>query len=145
MNQAIGIGAGLVQFAHVAQDADGSDDFAIGIAQRRRVQAGGDHLARGAAGVETGIAGSPALNDLAQGCGKLARFFRADEARERLLQHLVGAKAQQFVDGIVGREDFAFQVRDKDRVGCVLDDDIRIERAVRPGPVSSDGGGGRRG
>jgi len=44
-----------------------------------------------------------------------------------LLQHLVSPKAQKLVDGIVSREDFAFQVRDKDRVRRILDDDIGVK------------------
>ena len=79
--------------AHVAQDADGADHLAIRVAQRRCVQAGRDDLTGGAARVQTRIAGCAALDHFAQGSGKLAGLFGADEARKGLLQYLVGAKA----------------------------------------------------
>ena len=84
------------------------------------------------------------LTDLNKRDAKMDRVW-ADEARKRLLQHLVGPKTQELVDRIIGGENLAFQVRDKDGIGCVLDDNIRIERAMRPGTVSRDGGGGRSG
>ena len=46
-----------------------------------------------------------------------------------MLQHFIGAEAEQFVDRVVGGEDFAFQVGDEDWIGRVLDNNIRIERA----------------
>ena len=39
LDQALGVGAGLVEFPHVAQDPDPADHLAVGVAQRRGVQA----------------------------------------------------------------------------------------------------------
>src|SRR5216684_3855553 len=133
LNQAVRVRQRLIQFAHVAQNADGADDLPIRVTQRRGVQTGWYDLARGTAGIQARIADDTALDHLAQGSGKLSCLFGADKARERLLQHLVGAKAQQFVDRIVGRENLAFQVRDEHRVRRVLDDDIGVERTMRLG------------
>src|SRR5207248_5076799 len=106
------------------------------------VQRGRNDHARGAARVEASIACGSALDDFAQRGGELARLFRADEARERLLQHFIGAVAEQFVDRVVGGEDFAFQVGDEDWIGRVLDQTIRIERArVRRSERSEQVGG----
>src|SRR5207302_3700 len=98
LDQALGVGPGLVELAHVAQDADGADDLAVGVAQGGGVEGGGDDLAAGAAGVEAGVAGHPALDDLAEGGGELARFLGADEAGERLLEDLVLTEAEELGD-----------------------------------------------
>ena len=116
------------------------------VAQRRGVQRRRDDLAGGAAGVEPGVAGDALLHDLAQGRGELARLLRADEPRQRLLDHLVGAEAEQLRDGVVGLEDLALQVRDEHRVRGVGDDDVRPERdRVPPGVPLPEGGAGGRG
>src|SRR3989442_8760617 len=47
----------LLVGAHVAQDADGADDLAVGVAEGGGVEGGGDDLAAGAAGVEAGGGG----------------------------------------------------------------------------------------
>jgi len=52
---------------HVAEDADGTDDLAVGVAEGGGVEGGGDDLAAGAAGVEAGVAGDAALDNFAQG------------------------------------------------------------------------------
>src|SRR3989441_337590 len=130
LDEALGVGAGLVELAHVAQDTDGADDLAVGIAEGGGVEGGGDDLAAGAAGVEAGVAGDAALDDLAEGGGELTGLLGADEARERLLQHLVLAEAEELGDGVVGLEDLALEVGDEHGVGRVGDDGIGIERAV---------------
>ena len=66
LDQALGVGAGFVQLAHVAQDADRADHPAVGVAQRGGVERRGNHLAARAARVEPGIAGDAALHDFAQ-------------------------------------------------------------------------------
>ena len=67
------------------------------------------------------------LDDLAQGGGELARLLRADEPRQRLLDQLVGAEAEELADGVVGLEDLALQVGDEHRVRGVGDDDVGAE------------------
>src|SRR5262249_7150550 len=47
---------GLVELAHIAEDADGADDLTSGVAQCGGVEGGGDDLPRGAARVETCVA-----------------------------------------------------------------------------------------
>src|SRR2546425_1135525 len=116
----------LLVGAHVAQDADGADDLAVGVAKGGGVEGGGDDLAAGAAGVEAGVAGDAALDDFAQGGGELPGLLGADEARERLLDQLVGTEAEQAEDRVVGLEDLAFQVRDEDGVGSVLDEALGV-------------------
>src|SRR5213078_1881785 len=71
-----------------------------------------------------------AFNHFAECSRELPRFFGADEARQRLLEHLVLAKPEQLRNRIVGLQDLAFEVRDEDGVGGVGDDDVRIEGAV---------------
>src|SRR5256885_10068508 len=93
LNEALGVGAGLVELAHVAQDADGADHLAVRVAQRRGVERRGDHLPAGAAGVEAGVAGDTALHDLPEGGPELPRLIGGDDARERLLHPLVPAQA----------------------------------------------------
>src|SRR2546422_4770202 len=48
--EALGVRAGLVELAHVAQDTDRADHLAVRVAQRRGVERRGDHLPAGAAG-----------------------------------------------------------------------------------------------
>ena len=45
LDQALGVGPRLVQLAHVAEDADGADDPAVRVPQRRGVQRRRDDLA----------------------------------------------------------------------------------------------------
>ena len=80
LDQALGVGPRLVQLAHVAEDADGADDPAVGVAQGGGVERRRDHLAAGAARVEAGVAGHALRHDLAQRGGELARLLGADEA-----------------------------------------------------------------
>src|SRR2546428_786592 len=115
----------LLVGAHVAEDADGADDLAV-IAEGGGVEGGGDDLAAGAAGVEAGVAGDAARDDLAEGGGELTGLLGADEARERLLQHLVGAEAEELGDGVVGLEDLALEVGDEHGVGGVLDEALGV-------------------
>src|SRR2546430_5070239 len=89
------VGPGLVELAHVAQDADSADDLAVGVTQGRGVEGGGDDLAAGAAGVEAGVAGDAARDHLAKSGGELPGLLGADEARERLLEELVRAEAEE--------------------------------------------------
>src|SRR5205807_101354 len=111
---------------HVAEYADGADDLAVGVAEGGGVEGGGDDLAAGAAGVEAGVAGDPALDDLAEGGGELARFLGADEAGERLLEQLVRTEAQEGRDRVVSLQDLPFEVGDEDGVRGVLDEALGI-------------------
>src|SRR5439155_211006 len=92
----------LLVGAHVAQDADGADDLAVGVAEGGGVEGRRDALAAGAARVEPGGAGDAALDDLAQGGGELPGLLGADEARERLLEELVRAEAEERGHRVVG-------------------------------------------
>src|SRR6266478_256272 len=83
---------------------------AVLIAQRRGVERRRDDLPAGAAGVEPRVPRDPALHDLAQGGGEFPGFLRADEAGQRLLQHLVRSKPEQSGDGVVGLQDLALEV-----------------------------------
>src|SRR6266702_207817 len=74
------------------RESDCSNDFAIGVAQRRGVQARRDDLPRSAARIEACIADDAALDHLAQRSSKLAGLFGTDETGEGLFQHLVGSK-----------------------------------------------------
>src|SRR5258705_9634 len=130
LDQALRVGPGLVQLAHVAQDADGADDPAVGVAQGGGVEGGGDHLTAGALGVEAGVAGDTPLHHLPESGQELSGFIGSDEARERLLDHLVRAEAEELGDGVVGLEDLALEVGDEDRVRGVGDDDVGIQRAA---------------
>src|SRR2546422_4216714 len=55
----------------------------------------------------------------------------ADEARQRLLEHLILAKPEELGIRIVGLQDLAFEVGDEHRVRGVGNDDVGIQRAVR--------------
>src|SRR5258706_84632 len=44
LDQALGVGSGLVQFPHVAQDADHTDSLTVWVTQRRSVHSRGDDL-----------------------------------------------------------------------------------------------------
>src|SRR3989475_6489225 len=54
-----------------------------------------------------------------------------DEARERLLEHLILAKPEQLGNRIVRLQDLAFEVGDEHGVRGVGDDDVGIQRTVR--------------
>src|SRR5436309_3274636 len=114
--------------AHVAQDTDGADDPAVRVAQGGGVEGGWDDLAAGATGVEARVAGDAALDHLAQSGGELPGLLGADEARERLLEELVRAEAEQRGHRVVGLQDLALEVGDEHRVGGVL------EHALGVGP-----------
>src|SRR5439155_944090 len=130
LDEALGVGAGLVESPHVAQDADHADRPTVRIAQGGGVQAGGDDFATRTARVQDNVPHDTAFDHFAQCSRELPRFFGADEARQRLLEHLVLAKPEQLRNRVVGLQDFAFEVRDEDGVGGVGDDDVRIEGAV---------------
>src|SRR2546425_3862291 len=114
----------LLISTHVTQDANGANDSPVRITQGRGIECRRDNFARGAARIEAGIACHSSLDNFAQGSKEFTGFFGTDEARERLLQHLVWTKTQQLVDGIVRLQNLAFQVRDKHRVRRVLDQAI---------------------
>src|SRR5262245_47287763 len=135
LDQALGVGARLVQLAHVAEHADRADHVAVGVAQRRSVQRRRDHLARGATGIEDRVPRDAALDDLAQGGRELARLLGADEARQRLLDDLVLAEAEELRDRVVRLEDLALEVGDEHGVRGVLDDDVRDENLAGRGAV----------
>src|SRR3989442_740087 len=92
----------LLVGTHVAQDADGPDHLSVGVAQNRGVERRGDDFPTGAAGVEARVARHAARHHLAQRGGELPGLLRADKARERLLDQLVRAEAQQGEDRVVG-------------------------------------------
>src|SRR5438445_101847 len=121
---------------HVAEDADGADDLAVGVAEGGGVESGGDDLAAGAAGVQAGVAGDAPGDDLAEGGGELAGLLGTDEAGERLLEQLGWAKPEELGDRVVGLHDFAFEVGNEHRIRSVGDDDVGIQRAL---PFSTPG------
>src|SRR5438093_764320 len=84
LDQALGVGAGLVELAHVAQDADRADHLAVGVPQRRGVERRGDHLARGAAGIEHRVPGDAVLDHLVEGGHELARLYSTPGAAPTL-------------------------------------------------------------
>src|SRR5438128_1575752 len=92
----------LLVGTHVAQDADGPDHPSVGVAQSRGIERRGDDFPAGAAGVETRVARHAPLHHLAQRGGELPCLLRADEAGERLLEHLVLAEAEELRDRVVG-------------------------------------------
>src|SRR6266850_1129752 len=112
--------------AHVAQDTDGADHLAVGVAQGGGVEGGGDDLAAGAAGVEARVARDTPRHDLPERRRELPGLLGADEARERLLDQLVRAEAEEREDGIVGLENLALEVGDEDRVRGVLDQALGV-------------------
>src|SRR5207237_4776942 len=127
------VGAGTIEVATIAQDADGAYGLALGVAQSGGVQTRRDGLAARAARVEDHVAHHTALDHFAQRHGEFPRFLRADEARERLLEHLVLAKAEQLRHGVVSPEDLALEVGDEDRIRGVGDDDVGIQRPAPSG------------
>jgi hypothetical protein len=132
-DEALGIGPGFVQLPHVAENPDRPDHLAVGIPKRRGIERRGNDLPRGAAGVQAGVANAAPLDHLAKGRRELAGLFGADEPRQRLLQHLVLPKPQQFGNRVVGLKNLPLQVRNEHRVRGVRDDDVRIERVVGGG------------
>ena len=65
-----------------------------------------------------------------------------DEPRQRLLDQLVRAEAEELRDGVVGLEDLAFQVGDEHRVGGVLDQALGVgPRLVQLAHVAEDADG----
>src|SRR3989441_12946416 len=66
LDQALGVGPGLVELAHVAQDADGSGHLAVRGAQRGGIESRGDYFPTGAARIEPSVAGDSPLHDLSQ-------------------------------------------------------------------------------
>src|SRR5258705_4907 len=81
--------------ALVAQDADHADRPTVGIAEGGGIQARGDHLAARTARVQPHVPHDASLDDFAQRRRELPRFRGADEARQRLLEHLILAKPEQ--------------------------------------------------
>src|SRR5262249_57025501 len=82
------------------------------------------------------------LNHLLERCCELAGLLWTDEARERLLQHLVWSKAQQLGDGIVGKQNLALKIRDKHGVWSVLDQTLCIgTRFVQLAHIAQDADG----
>src|SRR5213594_3322661 len=130
LDEALGVGAGLVELAHVAQDADHADRPTVRIAQGGGVQARGDNLAAGTARVQDHVPHDTPFDHFAQRCRELARLLRADEAGERLLEHLSLAKPEELGDRVVGLHDFAFEVGNEHWIRSVGDDDVGIQRAL---------------
>src|SRR2546426_7465268 len=71
------------------------------------------------------------LHHLVQRVHELARLLRADEARERLLEQLVGAEAEKLRHRLVGLQDATLEVGDEHRIRRVGDDDVGVERLAR--------------
>src|SRR5262249_20338120 len=128
LDQALGVGARLVELAHVAQDADGPDDVAVGVAKGRGVERGGDHLAGRAPRLESDVSGDAALDHLAERHHELARLVGAEEPGDRLLEDLVAPQTEQARDGAVRLEDLALQVANEDGIRRIRDDDVSGER-----------------
>src|SRR6266571_3028935 len=101
----------LLVLAHVPQDADGADHLAVRVAQGGGVEGRRDHLPARAPRVEPGVAGDAARYHLAQRRRELPRFLGADEARQRLLEELVRAEAEQGGHRVVGLQDLPLEVR----------------------------------
>src|SRR5207249_600523 len=126
LDQALGVGASLVELPHVSQDADAADHLGVRVTQGGGVEGCRDHLPTRAPWVESGVAGDAPLHDLSKGSQELPSFLGADDARERLLDQLVRAEAEEGEDGVVGLQDLAFEVGDEHRVRSVLDQALRV-------------------
>ena len=131
LDEALGVGAGLVELSHVAQDADRADDVAIRVSQGRRVERRRNHLARRATRLEPDVAGDVPLHDLAEGHHELPRLVLTEEPGDGLLENLVAAQTKQAGDGVVRLEDLALQIADEHRIRSIRDDDVRRERRSR--------------
>src|SRR5207302_344106 len=86
LDQALGVGPGLVELTHVTQDADNTYDLAVRVTQRRSVKGRGDDLPARAPGVEPGVARDAPRYNLPQRRRELPCLLGADESRERLLK-----------------------------------------------------------
>ena len=124
LDEAFGIGAGLVQLPHVAEDADDTDGMPGCVAQRRCIQRRRDDFARRAAGIEAEVPRHSAVDDLADRGDELLGFRRAEEARERLFEDLVAAQTEQLRDCFIRLQDLSAQIGNENRVGGVCDNDI---------------------
>src|SRR5215471_1746183 len=125
LDEAFSIRARLVQLAHVAQDADDTDRLACGIAQDGGVESRGDDFARDGARNKPEIARHTALEDLAHSPYELRRLRGTEEARQRLLEHLVATQAEQLGNRVIDLEDLAFQVEDENGVRGERDNLLR--------------------
>src|SRR5205823_3973833 len=101
LDEALGVGAGLVELAHVAQDADGPDDLAVGVAESGGVEGRGDALTAHAARVQDHVPHHPPFDYFAKRRRELPRLLGADEAGERLLEHLVLPEPEELGHRIV--------------------------------------------
>src|SRR6059036_3840192 len=126
LNEALGVRAGLVELAHVAQDTDRADHLAVRVAQRRSVERRGDHFPAGAARVEAGVARYTALHNLPEGGQELPSLIGGDDARERLLDQLVRAEAQEGEDGVVGLQDLPLEIGHEHGVRRILDQALGV-------------------
>src|SRR5438445_11104 len=112
------------------------------IARGGGVEGGRDDLAARAAGIEARVAGDAPRYNFPQRRRELPGLLGADEARERLLEHLVLAEAEELGDGVVGLEDLPFEVGDEDGVRSVLDRAVGVGPGlVEPAHVSKDADG----
>src|SRR5262249_39534949 len=100
----------LLISAHISEDADGADYFPVRVPEGRGVQRCRDDLPRGAAWIQARVSGDAVFDDLAEGSRELARLLGADEAGERLLDHLVLAEGGQARTGLVRLDDLPLQV-----------------------------------
>ena len=81
-----------------------------------------------ARGVQASVARDAALDDLTESGRELARLLLADEAGERLLDHLVAAEPEELRDGLVRLEDLPLEVGDEHRVRRVFDQPLCATR-----------------
>ena len=130
LDQALRVCASLVQLAHVAKNPDDANGLPAAVAQRRSVQCGRNHFARRAAGVEADVSRHPLLDDLAHRGDELVGLPLAQEAGQRLLEHLVAAEAEQLRDRLVRLQDLPVQVAHEDRIGRIGDNDVRRKAAL---------------
>src|SRR5207237_1366707 len=117
--RALEVAHDLLVRAHVAEDSDRADHVALRVAQGGGVQRRRDDLAGGAARVEDGVPGDAALDHLTERRRELARLLGADEARQRLLDDLVLAEAEQLRDGVDRLDRISIEVSDENGGGLL--------------------------
>src|SRR5207245_3152715 len=109
------VSACLVQLAHISKNAYGTDDLARRIAQRRRIQGRRNDFTTRTPRVKDRVARDTMFDDLAQRRRELAQLFRADELRQRLLEQLVWAEAEQLGHRVISLQNLALEVRHENR------------------------------
>src|SRR5206468_6720320 len=95
LDQALGVGSGLVQFSHVAQDSDDTDRPAIRTTEGGGVEARRDDLAARTARVQDDVPHDTSLDHFPQRRPEFPSFLRTDEARQGLLQYFILTEPEQ--------------------------------------------------